>query len=107
VPGRGHSTPILWGPRLYLTTADEERQVQSLLAYERDGGKLLWSSEIHRGGFMKKHQKNTHASATPACDGERVFTAFMVQGGIWVSAVDLEGHIVWQTMAGPFVSKSA
>jgi outer membrane protein assembly factor BamB len=105
VPGRGHSSPVLRERRVYLTTADEEKEVQYLLSYDRETGDLLSETPIHRGGFMGKHRKNSHASATPACDGERVFVAFMVQGGIWVTATDLKGKIIWQKMAGPFSSE--
>lgn len=103
VPGRGHASPILSGQRLFLATADDEKQEQFVLAYDRRRGKKLWQTLAHRGGFMKKsHRQNSHASATPACDGERVFMAFIHDGGLWVTATDLEGNIVWQTKAGPY-----
>jgi outer membrane protein assembly factor BamB len=109
VPGRGHGSPALWQQRVYLATADEEAETLKLLCYQRDDGTLLWDTPIHSGGFMHRHNKNSHASGTPACDGQRVYAAFMVrhedQDGIWVTATDLKGKIVWQTLAGPFTSK--
>jgi outer membrane protein assembly factor BamB len=105
VPGRGHASPCIWGDAVYLATADEEQETQSLLAYARDTGKLRWTCEVHRDGFMHAHQKNSQASPTPACDGERVFTAFLSQGGLWVTAVDRNGKVAWQTLAGPFSSQ--
>src|SRR5262245_62045066 len=51
VPSRGHSSPIVVGDRVFLTTADEKRQIQSALAYDRRNGKQLWHVEISRGGF--------------------------------------------------------
>lgn len=105
VPGRGHGSPTVWGDRVFLATADERAQVQYLLAYDRSTGQRLWQTEIHRGGFMWRNPKNSHASATPACDGRRVYIPFMVQGGIWLTAVDLQGTIVWQTKVGPFTSE--
>jgi outer membrane protein assembly factor BamB len=105
VPGRGHASPCIWGDAIYLATADEDHQTQSLLCYDRETGEARWSREIHRGEFMHAHSKNSQASPTPACDGERVFTAFLSQGGLWVTAVDREGKIVWQTQAGPFSSQ--
>jgi outer membrane protein assembly factor BamB len=104
VPGSGHATPVVFGARIFVATADDAQQTQSLLCYGRDDGKLLWDREIHRGGFMHTHQKNTQASATPACDGQHVFCVFMVQDGIWVTATDLDGKILWQRQAGPFRS---
>ena len=105
VPGRGHGSPVLWGGRIFLPTADEKERVQYGLCYDRDSGKKLWQTEIHRGGFMPMNPKNSHASATPACDGERVFMPFIAQGGIWLSALDFEGKIAWQKKLGAFHSK--
>lgn len=108
VPGRGHATPVLWGDQVFVVTALEEDESQRLLSYDRQAGSLLWNTVIHQGGFMHMHQKNSQASGTPACDGQRVFCAFMNEQdgkkGIWVTAVDLDGQIVWQTLAGPFAT---
>ncbi|TWT38813.1 outer membrane protein assembly factor BamB family protein [Blastopirellula retiformator] len=105
VPGKGHSTPVLLGETLYLTTADESAHTQSLLAYDAQTGDQLWSLPVHEGKFMPMHSKNTQASATPATDGTNIFTTFMVDDGIWATAVSPEGEIVWQTKAGPFHSQ--
>ena len=51
---------------------------------------------------MHKHDKNSYASATPACDGEHVFATFLYDGALWVTAVTLDGKIAWQVAAGPF-----
>lgn len=104
VPGAGHASPIVWGEQVFVATADESAETQSLVCFDRATGEERWTTEIHRGGFMHRHAKNSHASSTPACDGERVFTVFMVQDGIWVSAVGLDGKLLWQEMAGPFRS---
>jgi outer membrane protein assembly factor BamB len=105
VPGIGHASPIVCAERVFIATADEQQQTQSLLCFDRQTGTPLWSRIIHTGGFMQKHAKNSQASATPACDGERVCVAFLHAGGLWVTAVDFAGNIVWQTQAGPFVSE--
>jgi len=109
VPGREHSTPVVWNSRAYLTTANEQEESQRMLCYSLSNGELLWDTPIHQGGFMHTHKKNSQASSTPACDGERLFVPFMVKqdgvNGIWVSAVDLDGNVVWQTLAGKFTSK--
>ena len=104
VPGRGHGSPTLWGNRIFLATAEDKEKAQYVLAFDRRDGRKLWQTEVHRGGFMRMHGKNSHASATPACDGERVFMPFIVQGGIWLDALDLDGKIVWQKRLGSFES---
>ncbi|UUO07065.1 PQQ-binding-like beta-propeller repeat protein [Blastopirellula sp. J2-11] len=105
IPGLGHSTPILLGEKLYLTTADESAQTQSLLAFDAVTGDKLWAIPVHEGKFMNKHQKNSHASATPATDGTNIYTLFMVNEGIWATSVSQEGKILWQKQAGPFRSQ--
>ena len=101
IPGVGHATPILWGNQIFISTAEEENKTQSLLTYDRKTGNLQWTTVVHRNGYMRKHHRNSHASSTPACDGERVYVAYAAHLGVWVSAIDLEGNIVWQTEAGP------
>lgn len=105
IPGRGHASPIVCGKLVYLLTADEKAEEIRLLALDRDAGRLRWTSLLHKGGFIHRHQKNSHASATPACDGRRLYCVAAVQDAVWVTAVDLRGKVVWQEQAGPFASQ--
>jgi len=106
VPGRGHSSPTVVGNRVYLTTADQRRQTQSVLAYDRADGRPVWQTEVSRGGFPEEiHNKNTHASPTIASDGDRLFVCFFHDGEIELSALTLEGQIAWQRSAGPFAPR--
>lgn len=102
VPGRGHGSPCIWGDRIYLPTADDQAEAQYVLCHDRAGGDKLWQREVHSGGFMRSHRKGSHASSTPACDGQHVFIPFMIQNGIWLTALDLDGTIAWQTKLGEF-----
>ena len=105
IPGRGHSSPIVWGERIFLTSADESGHKQLVLGFDRASGKQLLSTVAHEGGFMRMHGKNSHASATPACDGQRVYSAFINSDALHVTATDFNGLILWQTQAGPFGSE--
>lgn len=102
LPGKGHSSATVVGDRVFVTYSNRQASTQSLIAIERNSGEVVWNTEIHKGRLPGIHGKNTHASATCACDGERVFTAFYVDDSIYVSAVDLDGNILWQTKAGGF-----
>jgi outer membrane protein assembly factor BamB len=104
VPGRGHGSPAIWGERIFLPTADEAAQTQCVLCFDRRSGKKLWQTEIHRGGFMRKHSKNSFASPTPACDGERVFMPFIAENGFWLASLDMNGKLVWKKRLGDFQS---
>ncbi len=109
VPGHGHASPIIWGHQIFVATADEAAQTQSLLCYDRRDGRQLWQTQLHQGPFLKKHAKNSYASATPACDGQHVFCVTMAQKGaqkgLYATAVDLRGKIVWQERLGDYPSK--
>ena len=105
LPGKGHASPIVVEDRIFLPTADDQQQTMSLLCLKRDTGVPLWKKKIHQGTFMHTHKKNSHASSTPAWDGKRVFVVFMIEDGIFVTAVDRDGSIEWQTRAGSFDSK--
>ncbi len=106
VPGRGHSSPVVVGDRIFLTTADESSETQSVLAFSRTNGNLLWQEQISQGGFPdKNHSKNTAATPTVACDGDRVFASFFHHQAIHLTALDLNGRRLWQETVGPFNPK--
>lgn len=102
IPGRGHSSPIVSDESIFLTTADEEATKQMVVCLERADGKHRWTKTVHQGGFMKAHRKNSQASSTPAWDGNHLYTVFLNDGALWVSAIGADGEIVWQRDVGPF-----
>lgn len=103
VPGRGHASPTVVGDRVYLATADEAEQVQSVVAFARADGKQLWKTDVSRGGFPRAiHSKNTHATPTVACDGERLFVVFFHHETAQATALDFDGKQLWQVTVGPF-----
>lgn len=97
VPGRGNSSPIVWGDRILLTTAYDGGRRLSLLALRRSDGSLLWESFAPEGPSQSPHPKNGHASATPATDGERVYVSFGPRG---LFAFDLNGKVIWRQGLG-------
>ena len=103
VPGRGHSSPTIVGSRIFLTTADDAQQTQSVVAFDKASGKQLWQQETSSGGFPNSiHSKNTHATPTVASDGERLFVTFFHHETVQATALDLDGNQLWQITAGPF-----
>lgn len=119
VPGLGHSSPIVWGERVFLTTAisgktDPELKVglygdiepvedatehrYEVLAFDLETGKLLWRREAWRGvPAIKRHTKASHANSTPATDGRRVVAFFGSEG---LHAFDLDGKTLWKQELG-------
>ena len=97
VPGRGNSSPIVWADRIFLTTARDGGKRPSVLCYRRSDGKLLWESSLPAGEPGRVYWKNSHASGTPATDGERVYASF---GNLGLAAVDFQGKVVWRQSLG-------
>jgi outer membrane protein assembly factor BamB len=104
VPGQGHSSPILWGNRIFLTTCLENEQKRLLLCLDRSDGRLLWQQEVLQAELEPKHTLNSFASATPATDGEHVWVAFLQYPNMEVACYDFAGHKIWQCSPGQFHS---
>jgi outer membrane protein assembly factor BamB len=97
VPGRGNSSPIVWGNRIFLTTAYGGDR-RTVLCFRRDDGKLLWEAEAPPPGSVEHVQrKNSYATATPVTDGDRVYALF---GNAGLIAVDFDGNRLWHYSFG-------
>ncbi len=100
LPGAGNSSPVIWGERIFLTTAFDRGKRRSLACVNRADGALRWVKDapaVEPEGRVI--DKNGHASATPVVDGERV-VAFCGNGGL--VAFDLEGNVLWHHPLPPF-----
>ena len=104
VPGRGHGSPTVVGDQVFLATAEHDREVQSVLCFDRNTGKQLWQTEIHQGGFETKgNGRSSLASSTVACDGPRIYINFLHAGAIHTTALDRSGKQVWQTKITDYI----
>jgi outer membrane protein assembly factor BamB len=98
VPGRGHSSPIVWRDRIFLTTGHADGRV-SVLSFNRADGKLLWETTGPDRTPERTHQKNSVASPTASTDGSRVYASFGNKG---IMAVDFAGKLLWHRSLGTF-----
>jgi len=105
IPGRGHSSPVIFGDRVFLTTCLETDGVRELLCLDRKDGKILWHKEIFRCPLEPKHKLNSFASSTPATDGKLVYVAFLEVPNMVVAAFDFEGNLAWKKSPGKFFSR--
>jgi outer membrane protein assembly factor BamB len=119
IPGLGHSSPIVWGDRLFVTSAISSRAEASfrpglygdgdasddrsehkwmLYALDKKTGDIQWERIAYQGvPIDKRHIKSTYASSTPATDGRIVVAAFGSQG---VYAYDVTGEFLWSVDVG-------
>lgn len=104
LPGVGHSAPVIWGDRIFLTSADETTALRHLLCISVASGDILWKrdypSEVH-----EKHARNSFASSTPAVDERHVYFCWSTPEEYTVVALDHDGEDVWKRNLGPFASQ--
>lgn len=105
LPGRGHSSPIIWDDKVFITSAVKESEERLLLKLDRDTGAEIWRQTVLRAPFESIHPLNSHASSTPATDGRLVFVTFLDRVEYYVAAYDFSGKPVWEARPGPFSSK--
>lgn len=122
VPGRGRSSPVVWGDRIFLTTDIEGEKIDGLkppvhklgndvfrhpdstgmavkhkldvLCFERKTGKLLWQKTAYEGTvFDERHRSGSYAAPTPVTDGRAVYAYFGAEG---LYAFDFNGKLLWK-----------
>ena len=104
IPGRGHGSPTVVGDRIFVGTAIAETEEQIVLCLDRKTGKRVWATTVHKGHLdAGKHRLAGPATATVACDGERLFINFPNQGAVFTTALSLDGNIIWQKKICDFV----
>ncbi len=121
LPGKGHSSPVVWGQRVFATTAVpygeaapprysgvpgghdeipiEQAHQFAVLALDRSSGKTLWQRNLHQalpheGG----HYTASLASHSPVTDGEHLFVFF---GSYGLYCLNLDGEVLWEKDFGP------
>jgi outer membrane protein assembly factor BamB len=126
IEGRGHSSPIVWGNKIFLTTAIEgdvvpgakaarhvmdnkdfvhpdsiganKKHTFKVIAIDRDNGKVLWQSTAWEGTpYDDRHRKSSYAASTPATDGKLVYAYFGTEG---LYAYDFNGKLAWKADLG-------
>lgn len=119
IPGLAHSSPVVWGNRIFVTTAvstdpkasfrpglygdgdaSTDRSVHRWMIYalDKQSGKVLWERAAYEGPPVeKRHIKSTYANSTPVTDGRIVVAWFGSQG---VYAYDVNGKYLWKVTLG-------
>jgi outer membrane protein assembly factor BamB len=90
----GHSSPAIWGNRIFLTAVDAANKKLETIALDRATGGIVWRQPVVVDQLERVHVLGNAATATPAVDGERVYAYF---GSYGVIAYDFDGRVVWQS----------
>lgn len=105
IPGIGHSSPVIWGDKVFLTSCLEDKQLRILLCLDRKSGKILWQRDVLKAPLEPKHKLNSYSSSTPATDGKYLYVSFLGNPRMQVYCYDLEGNQIWNQSPGEFHSK--
>ena len=119
VPGLSHSSPIVWGERIYLVTAissdpnsvlqfplkgnldtrtDTSKHEFRVMAIDKSTGKIIWNKLVYSGEpKLSRHPHNSYAAATPATDGKHIVVFFGSEG---LYTFDMDGTLLWQKDLG-------
>lgn len=93
LPGRGISSPVIVGDRLFVTASSGARQDRlHVLCFRVSDGTLAWERQFWATGRTQTHEKISTATPTPASDGRHVYAIFSSNDCV---ALDLEGNLVW------------
>jgi outer membrane protein assembly factor BamB len=120
IPGLANSSPIVWGNRIYITTAisgagdttfqagisgnirshgDVSEHTFKLYALDAANGNIVWEKEVHKAvPLTKRHPKASHASSTAVTNGQRIVVLFGNAGVL--AAYDLNGQQIWKKDLG-------
>ena len=122
LPGRGHSSPVVWNDQVFVAACIEESNERILMCFDRQDGKQRWQSTVIRSMLESKHQLNSYASGTPVTDGETIYVTFLetdgtmepaknvgqtrmiTVGNMVVAAYDMQGKQQWITRPSRFSS---
>jgi outer membrane protein assembly factor BamB len=119
IPGLAHSSPIIWGDRIYITTAissdpnsefrhglfgdvepakDQSKHSFKVYAIDKKTGKIVWEKLAYEGvPRTKRHPKSSYASSTPVTDGKHIVAIFGAEG---MYCYDPDGKLLWKVDLG-------
>ena len=104
LPGIGHSSPVVWGEHVYVTSADDGAGKRYVICLSAADGKVLWKRDYSFGSYHK-HKLNSYASATPAADELGFYVVWTTPQEYSLLAFDHEGKERWKKSLGSYRSQ--
>ena len=103
LPGPGHSSPVVWDNRIFVTCGDPATALRTLLCVDAPTGRTLWKQEEPSKTYGQ-HRDNGYATATPTVDADGVVITWTTPEAVMLLALDLQGRELWRRNLGPLVS---
>jgi outer membrane protein assembly factor BamB len=104
IPGLGHSSPVLWGEKIFILSANPDDATRLTLCYDALTGKRIWEHSFPSLRH-KLHAQSSYASGTPAVDENHVYFAWGAPNALTLIAMNHHGETVWSRDLGPWSSQ--
>ena len=104
LPGVGHSSPVLWGGRIFLTSGDPKTARRFVLCLRAADGATLWQRD-YESKKQEMNPANSYGTSTPAVDGERVYAYWTTPDEITLLALTHDGKDAWRRHLGPYAAE--
>jgi outer membrane protein assembly factor BamB len=95
LPGVGHSSPVIWGDKVFLTCGDQKAGRGMLLALRVLDGTVLWQKEYTLTKY-RMNSSNSYATGSPSVDGEHVYALWATTNETVLVALDHNGEKIWE-----------
>jgi outer membrane protein assembly factor BamB len=95
LPGTGHSSPVVWGNKVFVTSGDQKAALGILLALSASDGQVLWQKQYKLPSYSM-NRLNSYATATPAVDADYVYVLWPTSKETILVALDHNGQEVWK-----------
>lgn len=101
--GGGHSSPIVWGDKVFVTSGDSKAKKGMVQAFGVADGKQLWKREYVLGTFKALNSLNCYATGTPCVDADGIYILWQTESESFLVALNHEGGKIWRsTFAGVY-----
>jgi len=104
LPGAGHSSPVVWGSTIFVTSADEGQDLGYVVAVDEQDGRILWQKEF-QVGELTMHVDNNLASVTPAVDESQLYVIWYTGKKSLLIALSHQGELRWKSEFGGIKAK--
>ena len=104
LPGVGHSSPVVWNEKIYLTSADEESKIRHLFCHDLHTGKLVWSRDFP-GAIERHHKQNSSASSTVTADSRGIYWLWGTSQNVRLEAMTHDGVSRWSVDLGSYIGQ--
>lgn len=105
LPGKGHSSPVLWGDKLFINSAIPDTGERVICGIDSAKGKILWTKKFPATANFRIHAQNSFSSGSPACDKDAVYFAWASPEKGELIALDHAGKVLWEAPLPGYTSR--